>query len=71
MTVTQAELSGYNRRPKRFLGALLRAGAFVGTLFNIGMSSVNAVYMAQRTAQCLEPNLTDNWEISEQHNYNR
>ncbi|KAL1268837.1 hypothetical protein QQF64_034200 [Cirrhinus molitorella] len=39
MTVTQAELSGYNRRPKRFLGALLGAAAAVGTLFNIGMNT--------------------------------
>lgn len=46
MTVTQAELSGHNRRPKRFLGALLGAAAAVGTLFNIGMSSVNAVNLA-------------------------
>ena len=46
MTVTQAELGGHNRRPKRFLGALLGAAAAVGTLFNIGMSSVNAVNIA-------------------------
>lgn len=46
MTVTQAELSGYNRRPKRFLGALLGAAAAVGTLFNIGVSTANAVNLA-------------------------
>ncbi|ROJ25355.1 Retrovirus-related Pol polyprotein from transposon 412 [Anabarilius grahami] len=46
MTVTQAELSGHNRRTKRFLGALLGAAAAVGTLFNLGMSSVNAVSLA-------------------------
>ena len=46
MTLTQAELSGHNRRSKRFLGALLGAAAAVGTLFNIGMSSVNAVNIA-------------------------
>ncbi len=46
MTVTQAELSGYNRRPKRFLGALLGAAAAVGTLFNIGMNTANAVNLA-------------------------
>lgn len=46
MTVTQAELGGHNRRSKRFLGALLGAAAAVGTLFNIGMSSVNAVNIA-------------------------
>ncbi|XDV47186.1 hypothetical protein PO909_016886 [Leuciscus waleckii] len=46
VTLTQAELSGHNRRSKRFLGALLGAAAAVGTLFNIGMSSVNAVNIA-------------------------
>ena len=46
MTVTQAELGGHNKRSKRFLGALLGAAAAVGTLFNIGMSSVNAVNIA-------------------------
>ena len=46
MTVTQAELSGHNKRSKRFLGALLGAAAAVGTLFNLGMSSVNAVNIA-------------------------
>ncbi len=46
ITVTQAELSGYNRRPKRFLGALLGAAAAVGTLFNIGMNTANAVNLA-------------------------
>ncbi len=46
MTVTQAELSGYNRRPKRFLGPLLGAAAAVGTLFNIGMNTGNAVNLA-------------------------
>ncbi|XDV17752.1 hypothetical protein PO909_023571 [Leuciscus waleckii] len=45
-TLTQAELSGHNRRSKRFLGVLLGAAAAVGTLFNIGMSSVNAVNIA-------------------------
>ncbi len=46
LTVTQADLSGYNRRPKRFLGALLGAAAAVGTLFNIGMNTANAVNLA-------------------------
>ncbi len=46
MTVTQAELSGYNQRPKRFLGALLGAAVAVGTLFNIGMNTANAVNLA-------------------------
>lgn len=46
MTLTQAELSGHNHRAKRFLGPLLGATAAVGTLFNIGMSSVNAVNLA-------------------------
>ncbi len=44
MTVTQAELIGYNRHPKLFLGALL--GAAAGTLFNIGMNTANAVNLA-------------------------
>ncbi len=43
ITVTQAELSGYNRRPKLFLGAPLGAAAAVGTLLNIGMNTANAV----------------------------
>ncbi|XP_073672415.1 adhesion G protein-coupled receptor E3-like [Paramisgurnus dabryanus] len=34
------------KRPKRFLGALLGAAAAVGTLFNIGVTSVNAVSLA-------------------------
>lgn len=46
MTVTQADLSGQTKRPKRFLGALLGAAAAVGTLFNIGVTSVNAVSIA-------------------------
>ncbi len=46
MTVTQAELSRYNRRPKRFLGALLGAAVAVGTLFNIGMNTANVVNLA-------------------------
>ncbi len=46
MTVTQAELSGYNRHPKLFLGALLGAAAAVGTLFNIGMNTANAFNLA-------------------------
>lgn len=46
MTVTQTDLSGQRARPKRFLGALLGAAAAVGTLFNIGVSSVNAVSLA-------------------------
>ncbi len=46
MTVTQTELSGYNRPPKKFLGALLGAAAAVGTLFNIGVNTANAVNLA-------------------------
>ncbi|XP_016396229.1 uncharacterized protein LOC107730001 [Sinocyclocheilus rhinocerous] len=46
MTVTQAELSGHNRRDKRFLGALLGAAAAVGTLFNLGVTSVNSVSLS-------------------------
>ncbi len=46
MTVTQAELSGYNRHPTRFLGALSWAAAAVGTLFNIGMNTAKAVNLA-------------------------
>ncbi len=46
MTVTQAELSGYNWRPKLFLGALLGAVAAVETLFNIGINTANAVNLA-------------------------
>ncbi len=46
MTVSQAELCGYNQRHKRFLGALLGAAAAVGTLFNIGMNTANAVNLA-------------------------
>lgn len=46
MTATQAELNGYNRRNKRFLGALLGAAAAVGTLFNLGMTSVNSVRLS-------------------------
>ncbi len=46
MTVIQAELSRYNRRPKRFLGALLGAAAAVGTLFIIGMNTANAINLA-------------------------
>ncbi len=46
MTVTQAELSGYNRRLKLFLGALLGAAAAVGTVFNIGMNTANTVNLA-------------------------
>ncbi len=43
MTVTQAELTGHHRRNKRFLGALLGAAAAVGTLFNLGVTSINSV----------------------------
>ncbi|RXN08064.1 pumilio -like protein [Labeo rohita] len=46
MTVTQAELSGHNRRNKRFLGALLGAAAAVGTLFNLGVTSINSVSLS-------------------------
>ncbi|KAF4107843.1 hypothetical protein G5714_010602 [Onychostoma macrolepis] len=46
MTVTQAELSGHNRRNKRFLGALLGAVAPVGTLFNLGVTSFNSVSLS-------------------------
>ncbi|KAL1279977.1 hypothetical protein QQF64_014577 [Cirrhinus molitorella] len=46
VTVTQADLSGQNRRTKQFLGALLGAAAAVGTLFNLGITSVNAVSLA-------------------------
>ncbi|KAL1249523.1 hypothetical protein QQF64_020528 [Cirrhinus molitorella] len=46
VTVTQADLSGQNRRTKRFLGALLGAAAAVGTLFNLGITSVNAVSLS-------------------------
>ncbi len=46
ITVTQAELSGYNRRPKRFLGALLGAAAAVGTQFNITMNIANVFNLA-------------------------
>ncbi|RXN38039.1 GTPase IMAP family member 7 [Labeo rohita] len=46
MTVTQSELSGHNRRNKRFLGALLGAAAAVGTLFNLGVTSINSVSLS-------------------------
>ncbi|KAL1248034.1 hypothetical protein QQF64_023410 [Cirrhinus molitorella] len=46
VTVTQADLSGQNRRTKRFLGELLGAATAVGTLFNLGITSVNAVSLA-------------------------
>lgn len=42
-TITQAELGGHSKRPKRFIGGLLTAAAAVGTLFSIGLSSVNTV----------------------------
>lgn len=45
-TVTQAELGGAPSRSKRFIGALLAAAAGVGTLFNLGMTSANAVSLA-------------------------
>ncbi len=45
-------LSGYNRHPKQFLGALL--GVAVGTLFNIGMNTANAVNLA-----------TARWDVGE------
>ncbi|KAF4103869.1 hypothetical protein G5714_014856 [Onychostoma macrolepis] len=46
MTVTQAELTRHHRRNKRFLGALLGAAAAVGTLFNLGVTSVNSVSLS-------------------------
>lgn len=45
-TITQAELSGVNRREKRFIGGLLTAAAALGSLFSLGVSSVNAVNVA-------------------------
>lgn len=42
-TVSQAELSGTHGRSKRFIGAILAAAAGVGTLFNMGMTTANAV----------------------------
>ncbi|KAG1925539.1 hypothetical protein F2P79_025476 [Pimephales promelas] len=52
MTVTQ-ELGVHNRCPKRFLGALLGPTTAVGTLFNIGMSSVNALNLATTICKTL------------------
>ncbi|KAF7709993.1 hypothetical protein HF521_016843 [Silurus meridionalis] len=46
MTVTQAKLNRYNRRNKWFLGALLGTAAAMGTLFNLGLSSVNSVSLS-------------------------
>lgn len=40
--VTEKDLST-NKRPKRFLGALLAAAAGVGSLFSIGLSAANSV----------------------------
>ncbi|CAJ1057627.1 uncharacterized protein LOC125802183 [Xyrichtys novacula] len=45
-TVSQTELSGTNRRSKRFIGALLTAASVVGSLFGVGLSSVNAISLA-------------------------
>ncbi|ROL43546.1 hypothetical protein DPX16_13477 [Anabarilius grahami] len=46
VTVTQAELSGHNRRTKRFLEPLLSIASFFGTVVSIGMSSINTVRLA-------------------------
>lgn len=46
VTVTQAELTRHHQRNKRFLGALLGAAAAVGTLFNLGVTSVNSVRLS-------------------------
>ncbi len=40
--VTEKDLSD-NKRPKRFLGALLSAAAGIGSLFSIGLSAANSV----------------------------
>lgn len=42
-TITQSELSGIHRREKRFIGALLTAASALGSLFSIGVSTVNAI----------------------------
>ncbi|XDV46524.1 hypothetical protein PO909_014409 [Leuciscus waleckii] len=55
VTVTPAELGGHNHPSKRFLGALLGAVAAVGTLFDIGMPSVNAV---NQTVNSMKPLFT-------------
>ncbi|XP_034038218.1 uncharacterized protein LOC117520992 [Thalassophryne amazonica] len=45
-TVTQAELSGLNKREKRFIGGLLKAASAVGSLFSFGLSAVNTVTLS-------------------------
>lgn len=45
-TITQSELSGFKHRPKRFIAGLLTAAAVVGTIFNLGLSTVNAVSLS-------------------------
>ena len=45
-TITQSELSGFKHRPKRFIAGLLTTAAVVGTIFNLGLSTVNAVSLS-------------------------
>ena len=42
-TITRAELSGANKREKRFIGGLLTAASAIGSRFSLGVSAVNAV----------------------------
>ena len=45
-TIILAELSGANKREKRFIGGHLTAVSAIGSLFNLGVSAVNAVNVA-------------------------
>ncbi|KAL1258992.1 hypothetical protein QQF64_009569 [Cirrhinus molitorella] len=66
MTVTQADLSGHNRRNKRFLEALLGAAAAVGTLFNLGVTSMNSVTILSTLRQHMREIQTEIPQLREQ-----
>ena len=60
-TVSQTELNGLNNRPKRFIGGLLSAASMIGSLFSIGMSTVNSVSLntVRRHVSELEAEIPD------------
>ncbi|XP_013888616.1 uncharacterized protein LOC106535995 [Austrofundulus limnaeus] len=45
-TISRSELSGTGKREKRFIGGILTAASAIGSLFSLGISSVNAVNIA-------------------------
>ncbi|XP_028310951.1 uncharacterized protein LOC114468322 isoform X2 [Gouania willdenowi] len=53
-TITQAEFSNIHTREKRFVGALLMAASALGSIFSVGMSTVNAVSIATIKRQVKE-----------------